>query len=104
MRLKNEGNPVSLKGVRPETIVAMHIADMVHQELFGSRVTITAVTDGVHSAGSLHYVGLAFDIRTRSIEESKIPVFVEALKKSLTGEFDVITEGDHIHVEFQPKH
>ena len=62
-------------------------------------VTITAGLDGVHSAGSWHYYGLAVDLRTRNFDEFRAKRVHEALKSSLP-EYDVIYhEGSHIHVE-----
>lgn len=71
---------------------------------------MTSLRDGVHMNHSLHYVGMAVDIRTRdfvadlrSAEEIKQKVF-EAIKARLKPlGFDVVFEADHIHVEYDPK-
>ena len=66
-------------------------------------VTITSVVDGVHSKGSLHYVGMAIDLRTRYFNREKQVEIRADLASKLTDEFDVVLEKSHIHVEFDPK-
>ena len=92
---------VSLTGLRTETLAGLMIADQVFADL-SEQLTITSCTDGNHSRGSLHYVGLAFDARTRNLTNTPDAV-ASRLRGSLGGEFDVVLESDHIHVEFQPK-
>ena len=72
----------------------------------GDRVikcVITEGTGGEHSKGSLHYVGLALDFRTRDMTDKMAEVLVMKIKESLGDQYDVVLEKDHIHVEFQPK-
>lgn len=94
---------VSISGLRPEILLAVIAAERVYAEA-GHDLTITAGLDGKHMAGSLHYAGAAVDLRTRDVPADKIPGIVARLKETLAGNFDVVMEGDHIHVEFQPKH
>jgi len=73
--------------------------------LNGKELVVTAGLDGTHSAGSLHYYGLALDLRTRYFEdETKVKVASE-LKKELAKYFyfDVVLHGSHIHVEYDRK-
>jgi len=56
---------VSIRNVRPETVMGMMIAGHVLLD-HGVPFVLTCVTDGVHGAGSLHYDGLAFDCRLPS--------------------------------------
>lgn len=96
---------VSLKGVSPQLQVGMMVALTVY---FDERVpfVVTSVTDSVHSAGSLHYAGAAFDARlpSRYADDTSIDRRVtELLQDSLGEEWDVVLEADHIHVEWQPK-
>ena len=96
---------VSLKGVRAETVAAMYVVDGCYRRVCSTELVVTAVTDGTHKPGSLHYVGLAFDGRTRDIPLSKLDELLAEINSSLGGmEFDAILESDHLHVEFQPKH
>jgi hypothetical protein len=99
MRLKPG---VSLRGVKPETVAGMHIADGVCNDRFYELV-ITSVTDGKHSPNSLHYVGYAFDMRTRDLSQVDKKNLAVDLREALGQEFDVVVEKTHIHVEFQPK-
>lgn len=78
-------------------------------ELHGlQRPTITSIEDGQHRPNSLHYRGLAFDIRLNDVP----PQMHEAIRREvqqLAGPaYDVIheyhaTDRDHLHVEFDPK-
>ena len=99
MRLKPG---VSLRGVQPETVAGMLIADGVCNDRMYELV-VTSTTDGKHSTGSLHYVGHAFDMRTRDLSTRDAQALAGALRESLGQEFDVVVEKTHIHVEFQPK-
>lgn len=67
-------------------------------------VTVTSGLDGVHSAGSLHYYGLAVDFRIRYWLRPESREVAQELRSALVSNagFDVILESDHIHVEFQP--
>lgn len=98
MRLKKG---VSLKGVKPQTVIGMFIVDQIYKD-FGrpEGVTITSVNDGKHMVGSKHYEGLAFDCRTRYFNEQHKHEVCEQMKADLTDEFDVVLEATHIHVEF----
>ena len=58
---------------------------------------VTSLRDGNHRAGSLHYDGLAFDIRPCD------SIFVEDIKRVLGSKWDVVYEGNHIHCEYDPK-
>ncbi len=93
---------VRITGLRPEILLAAVAAESVYREA-GYVLTITAAIDGKHMAGSLHYAGSAIDIRTRDVPADKIPAILAKLKEALAGDFDVLLEGDHIHIEFQPK-
>lgn len=65
--------------------------------------------DGVHGKDSLHYVqnspsgkGRAVDIRTRDVAPMDTLKFATAAGLLLGGRFDVVTEVDHIHIEYDP--
>lgn len=93
---------VRIQGLRPETVLACQIIEGAFRDA-GHPCTITAGIDGTHMAGSLHYVGCAVDIRTRDLQPSELETLKAELAKRLTKEFDVVLEGDHFHVEYQPK-
>lgn len=98
MRLK-EG--VKVSGIKPETILAMLVTERVFQK-YGSELIITSICDGKHSPNSLHYSGLAFDARTRDIEQAQRLPLTEDVSDALGDEFDVVLEATHLHVEFDP--
>lgn len=93
---------VKLFGLKSETLAAMIAVDGAYNDL-GHDLVITSVRDGQHSRTSLHYVGYAFDCRIHGINPERLSELVQLIRESLTDEFDVILEKDHIHIEFQPK-
>ena len=92
---------VRIYGIRPEVVLALLVAQHAYEQ-FGeaSRFVVTSVADGKHSQGSLHYVGCAVDLRLPRQARGSI---INALKANLGPDFDVVLEGSHIHLEFQPK-
>ena len=71
----------------------------------GFEFVITSARDGIHSAGSLHYYGLAVDIRASEAwgyKYDEILALVDQLEDHLGDEYDVVLESDHIHVEYDP--
>jgi hypothetical protein len=69
----------------------------------GNDLTLTACVDGKHSTCSLHYAGVAIDLRTRDLPPSDVQKLIAEIKECLGGNFDVLLEVDHMHIEFQPK-
>ena len=67
----------------------------------GADLVITAGLDGKHKTGSLHYVGCAFDIRTRNISDASNAYIM--IKEKLSDAYDVVLHSTHIHIEYQPK-
>ncbi len=99
MKLKEGVNPTGLK---PEIMLAIQCACMVYHK-YGYDLTLTSICDGEHSAGSLHYVGLAVDLRIKNIthEPMRREIF-EEIRDNLGANYDVILESTHIHIEYQP--
>lgn len=62
-------------------------------------LVVTSTYEGAHSAGSLHYANDAIDIRYPSKDRAQI---IAELKNILGDDFDVVTETDHIHIEYDP--
>ncbi len=93
---------VRITGMRPEILLAILAAERAYAEA-GCELMVTSCIEGKHSAGSLHYVGAAVDLRTNNVPADKLQRLVEKIRVALGGDFDVIVEADHLHIEFQPK-
>lgn len=94
---------VKINGVKPEIVLGSMVVDAVLQKygLSGIEVVITSVVDGKHKKHSKHKIGHAIDVRIWAKVMWKD--ICDDLVKSLTDEFDVILESDHIHIEFDPE-
>jgi len=68
----------------------------------GEALVVTSGLDGRHKKGSLHYVGLAVDLRSRYFVPAIRATVTRELRGSLGDGFQVIGEKDHIHVEYDP--
>lgn len=96
---------VILAGLNIKMRPALIALEKVYKRLGRSEgVTITSGLDGVHSAGSLHYYGLAVDGRTHYFTEEEIDRAVAQLKNELGNNYDVVKESTHIHIEYDPKY
>ena len=82
---------------------AMTIADAVSIADTKKEIVVTSILDGVHSSKSLHYKGLAFDIRTYIYTQYEISKLMGSLKYMLGPNYDVVLEKNHIHIEYDPK-
>lgn len=63
---------------------------------------VTSAHDGTHSEGSLHDDGLALDLRVWGFTEAEAKRATAEIQRSLGERWDVVYEGDHIHVEYDP--
>jgi hypothetical protein len=103
MKIATElSSAVRVHGLKPELLLALTIADGVYQRQ-GVELEITSIVDGKHSRGSLHYVGMAADLRTRTLPAGTAPLVARQLRAALGDDYDVVLEDTHLHVEFQPK-
>lgn len=69
----------------------------------GQALVVTCGLDGEHSAGSLHYYGLAVDLRINYFDEEEKEIVFHALSnvlKSIDYRFDVYLHSTHIHAEY----
>jgi len=98
--IKSGQTGARLAGLQTEALAAWMVAASVYAAQ-GEDCRLTAGTDSKHMPGSLHYVGLAIDIGPPPAHK-KAPVLA-ALKLALADDYDVVEEGDHLHIEFQPK-
>ena len=81
---------------------AVHVADQVYAAHGEPETVVTSGTEGTHSPGSLHYVGLAVDLRL-PLDRNKSEAIRRELAERLGADFDVVLEADHLHVEVDPK-
>ena len=100
MRLKD--NSVKIQGISPELLFGLIVADRVYEN-HGRELVITSLNDGKHSKTSLHYSGNAGDLRTYYFTIDETIIVRNEIKERLGNDYDVIIDGDHIHLEFQPK-
>ena len=94
---------VDLRGIKPQIAVAYTILCTIFQRHVSAPCVITSASDGTHGPNSLHYQGLALDIRTRHVIPAMLLLIVRDAKNELGDQFDVVQEDDHLHVEFDPK-
>jgi hypothetical protein len=64
---------------------------------------ITSGNDKTHKRGSLHYRDRALDFRTRDLSAADAQRWAKEVKRRLGRNFDVVVEGDHLHIEHDPK-
>ncbi len=90
---------VRLHGIKPELVLALVIADQVYTKM-GHDLVITSVIDGEHGRASIHWVGGAVDIRLPGDQGIAAR---NRIARRIGQDFDVVLEGNHIHIEWQPK-
>lgn len=95
-----------MNGVRPEILSA---CAKIHDLMEGTgQFTLTACLDGKHKQGSLHYKGLAVDIRSKHIADAQKDSVLASIKLALGPDYDVLLEArgevnEHFHVEADKK-
>lgn len=93
---------VDSRDLQPELVRALEkVRALTNGGGFGPLV-VTSLRDGVHLPNSLHYKGLAADLRTRHLTPERRAQWAAAIRVALGDDFDVLDEGDHIHLEFDP--
>jgi hypothetical protein len=90
-----------LHGLDARMYSAIHKARRVWTR-HGKTLVVTSGLDGRHKKGSLHYAGLAVDLRSRYFVPSTRKKVTRELRRSLGDGFQVIGEKHHIHVEYDP--
>ena len=63
-------------------------------------LVITSTYEGNHGLGSLHYCNDAIDMR---LPGNNVGLVVGEIKEKLGKDYDVVQEGNHIHIEWDPK-
>lgn len=100
--MKHIKDGVSVGTPRAELIDGLITCAEVYYDL-GYSLVVTSMYDGTHMKGSLHYEGLAADLRTSMVPRERLPSLVAALRRKLPRYWDVVLEKDHIHVEYHVK-
>lgn len=109
MRAKNES--VDLTALCPELSRLAPLVDACYSA-FGALAIVTATTGGHHMPGSLHYRGLAFDLRVKHLgdyprQRSVYCVLQRTIDEQYPRMYDVLLEdaggeNAHVHVEASP--
>lgn len=100
--MKIKDSSVRFVDIKPGILYAFPIIEEIYQH-FGHECVITSLNDSKHMKGSLHYKGQAVDIRTRYFDSNTLAQVYNELVRRLGKKYDVVLEGNHIHVEFDPK-
>jgi len=86
-----------------EIETAMDVADALSKAIAKKEMVVTAGFDGKHMAGSKHYEGNAFDMRSRIYTDYELRTLLDNLRENLGTDYDVVDEVSHIHIEYDPK-
>lgn len=71
-------------GMHPAMWFARFVADEVSRDVINRGAIITSARDGKHGDRSLHYAGLAFDLRTRDLPNATAKArYAQALREAL---------------------
>jgi hypothetical protein len=98
----NVKDGVLFNGVRGVILRAMASIEPIMEA--SGEFTITSVKDGTHGPNSFHYVGCAFDLRTRHLQTpERVESVAKELRETLGNSYQVIVEKDHIHIEISPQ-
>jgi len=100
--MKFKDSTIGLQSLKPQLVLALIIVDQIMKEN-GAEAVITSLNDSRHSKTSLHYDGGGVDLRSRFFSD---PEAILALCRGALGhnpDIDMIYEGDHFHLEYQPK-
>ena len=95
MRVKDG---VIFDGIKGPMLRAMALIEPIMEPT--NEFCITSVTDGKHGPNSFHYVGHAFDLRTRHMKTlERVQQVASEIRNVLGRGYDVVVEKDHIHIE-----
>ena len=95
-------------GISPVMSAIIPLIDSVYLEVAGRYATCTSCRDGKHK-GLPHYLGYAFDLRTRGDNDTE--QWSDGVKNGISNrlssrlplDFDVVVESTHIHLEYDPR-
>ena len=104
--MKTKNLQVNILGLQPEMFEVLKTIELCCQIANGDNyeVTVTSAKDSIHSANSLHYVGLAIDIRTSDMKNVALSAkWIDKFLNVNGKRFDIVLEVDHIHIELDEK-
>jgi len=93
---------VKIASLKPQLIIAIIVANDVYAA-HGQELVITSVDDSKHGATTLHGQGMAFDCRTSYFKPGEGAIVATEIRERIDQDFDVVYEGDHIHIEYDVK-
>ena len=86
----------------PELLLGLMIVEGQLDQLSLDTV-LTYGMEGQHRTGSRHYTGCAVDIRTPTLDTSKRKTALERCQKALPPSLQLVDEGSHWHLEWDPR-
>ena len=87
----------------PMTNTVIRIVKVIWESVTDKPFVLTSCLDGVHKQNSLHYRGLAFDIRLDDLNSEELRDFLMYCDLYTSRYIQVIVEVDHIHIELDKK-
>lgn len=93
---------VTLKDLKTVIRKALNIIQWHFNQAGIRYLFVTSTNEGTHGAGSFHYANLALDFNTVRMLDIT-PTVLDNIRADLGLDFDVVDEGNHIHIEYDPK-
>ena len=97
--MKTKDSSVNVTGMHPEVVGALAKMEVCRSAALSLLLTypmvVTSGKDGTHKVGSLHYEGLAVDLRFRDYMDE----WKRYMQNALGSDWDIVIEADHIHCE-----
>jgi len=90
---------VDISRLKPEIRKKLSGIETIILSRDSEEMVITSTYEGDHGAGSLHYANMAVDIR----KLKKVVYAAADIKQWLGKDYDVVVEGNHYHIEYDPK-
>lgn len=99
---------VIIPPLHPAIEHALNVASLVWRSQTDTPPVVTSVGEGRHSETSLHYGTpydvrvRAVDLRTRNLSSEEVNAIIGELHRLLGEAYDIIDEGTHCHIEYDP--
>ena len=104
--LKSGSDGAEVFGVKPETELAINVLHSVFQFLGFDEMVVVEITGWKHMVGSAHYVGYAFDVRSKTFTDAEKKKILEYGAKALGDRYTIILEKkgeprEHFHIQLK---